>query len=103
MAAFATAARGAGVVFSLNAVSFVAVIAVLAAWQRTPPFKSALPSERIFGSMRSGARYLRHSPAAAGRLPAGVSSSRHLPAPSGRCWPWWPARICTKARWAMAC
>ncbi len=62
VAAFATAARGAGVVFSLNSVSFVAVIAVLAAWQRTPPFKSALPSERIFGSMRSGARYLRHSP-----------------------------------------
>ena len=62
VAAFATAARGAGVVFSLNAVSFVAVIAVLVAWQRTPPFKSALPSERIFGSMRSGARYLRHSP-----------------------------------------
>ena len=63
VAAFATAARGAGVVFSLNAVSFLAVIAVLAAWQRTPPFKSALPAERLFGSMRSGARYLRHSPA----------------------------------------
>ncbi len=62
VAAFATAARGAGVVFSVNAASFVAVIAVLVAWQRTPPFKSALPSERIFGSMRSGARYLRHSP-----------------------------------------
>jgi MFS family permease len=62
VAAFATAARGAGVVFSLNSASFVAVIAVLSAWQRTPPFKSALPSERIFGSMRSGARYLRHSP-----------------------------------------
>jgi MFS family permease len=63
VAAFATAARGAGVVFSLNAVSFLAVIAVLAAWQRTPPFKSALPAERLFGSMRSGARYLRHAPA----------------------------------------
>jgi MFS family permease len=62
VAAFASAARGAGMVFSLNAASFVAVIAVLVAWQRTPPFKSALPSERILGSMRSGARYLRHSP-----------------------------------------
>jgi MFS family permease len=62
VAAFATAARGAGVVFSLNAVSFVAVIAVLAAWHRTPPYKSALPAERLFGSMRSGARYLRHAP-----------------------------------------
>ncbi len=63
VAAFASAARGAGVVFSLNAASFIAVIAVLAAWQRTPPFKSALPAERLFGSMRSGARYLRHAPA----------------------------------------
>jgi MFS family permease len=63
VAAFATAAHGAGVVFSLNAASFIAVIAVLAAWQRTPPFKSALPAERLFGSMRSGARYLRHAPA----------------------------------------
>lgn len=62
VAAFATAVRGAGVVFSLNAASFAAVIAVLIAWHRTPPFKSALPSERIRGSMRSGARYLRHSP-----------------------------------------
>jgi MFS family permease len=63
VAAFATAARGAGVVFSLNAVSFVAVIFVLAVWRRTPPYKSALPSERLFGSLRSGARYLRHAPA----------------------------------------
>lgn len=62
VAAFATAARGAGFVFSLNSLSFVAVIAVLLAWHRTPPFKSALPSERILGSLRSGARYLRHSP-----------------------------------------
>ena len=62
VAAFATAARGAGVVFSLNAVSFIAVIFVLAIWQRTPPYKSALPSERLFGSLRSGARYLRHAP-----------------------------------------
>jgi MFS family permease len=63
VAAFASAARGAGVVFSLNSASFVAVIGVLLMWQRTPPFKSALPSERIFGSMRSGLRYLRHAPA----------------------------------------
>jgi MFS family permease len=62
VAAFVSAAHGAGVVFLLNAASFVGVIAVLAAWKRTPPYKSALPSERLFGSMRSGARYLRHSP-----------------------------------------
>ena len=62
VAAFASAAKGAGIVFSLNAASFMAVIAVLVVWHRTPPFKSALPSERIFGSLRAGARYLRHSP-----------------------------------------
>jgi MFS family permease len=62
VAAFASAARGAGVVFSVNAASFIAVIAVLAAWHRAPPFKSALPSERLFGSMRSGVRYLRYAP-----------------------------------------
>ncbi len=62
VAAFSSARLGAGVVFALNALSFVAVIAVLLAWQRTPLYKSALPSERILGSLRAGARYLRHSP-----------------------------------------
>jgi hypothetical protein len=38
------------------------VIFVLYTWKRTPLFKSALPSERLFGSMRSGVRYVRHSP-----------------------------------------
>ena len=53
---------GAAVVFLLNSVSFLAVIFVLYDWKRTPLFKSALPAERIFGSMRSGVRYVRHSP-----------------------------------------
>jgi MFS family permease len=62
VAAFASADKGAGAVFLLNALSFVAVIFILYSWQRTPLFKSALPSERLFGSMRSGLRYLRHAP-----------------------------------------
>ncbi|HEY3940022.1 MAG TPA: MFS transporter [Bryobacteraceae bacterium] len=62
VAAFAAADKGAGAVFLLNSLSFVAVIFVLYTWQRTPLYKSALPSERMFGSMRSGLRYLRHSP-----------------------------------------
>jgi MFS family permease len=62
VAAFTSPRVGAAVVFLLNSVSFLAVIFVLYAWQRTPLFKSALPGERIFGSMRSGVRYVRHSP-----------------------------------------
>ncbi len=62
VAAFVSPVTGAAVVFLLNSLSFLAVIFVLYGWKRTPLFKSALPSERIFGSMRSGLRYIRHSP-----------------------------------------
>ncbi len=64
VAAFAgRAALGAAFVFLLNALSFVGVIVVLYRWKRTPVFKSALPSERVSGSIRAGLRYLRHAPA----------------------------------------
>lgn len=53
---------GASSVFLLNSLSFVGVIVVLYRWHRTPLFKSTLPAERIFGSMRSGVRYMRHAP-----------------------------------------
>ena len=62
VAAFATPHTGAGSVFALNAVSFAGVIWVLVNWRRTPLFKSALPTERIGGSIRGGLRYLRYSP-----------------------------------------
>ena len=62
VAAFVSPQAGAAVVFLLNSASFLAVIFVLYTWKRTPLFKSALPTERIFGSMRSGVRYVRHSP-----------------------------------------
>ncbi|QHN04621.1 MFS transporter [Granulicella sp. WH15] len=62
VAAFKTAHTGAGAVFALNAVSFAGVIWVLVNWKRVPLFKSALPSERIAGSIRSGLRYVRYSP-----------------------------------------
>jgi MFS family permease len=63
VAAFASTSKGAGTVFFVNAVSFVAVIWVLYIWRRTPLFKSALPAERIVGSMRAGLRYARYAPA----------------------------------------
>ena len=62
VAAFKTAHGGAGAVFALNAISFAGVIWVLVNWKRIPLFKSALPSERIAGSIRGGLRYLRYSP-----------------------------------------
>jgi MFS family permease len=62
VAAFVHATTGAGWVFVLNSASFIGVIFILWQWKRTPLFKSALPSERIAGSVRSGLRYLRHSP-----------------------------------------
>jgi MFS family permease len=62
VAAFKGVDTGAGSVFALNAISFAGVIWVLVNWKRTPLFKSALPSERVAGSIRGGLRYVRHSP-----------------------------------------
>ncbi len=62
VAAFTHADTGAAWTFSLNALSFVGVILVLYQWRRKPAFKSALPAERIRGSMRSGLRYIQYSP-----------------------------------------
>ncbi len=56
------AAAGPGSVFILNSVSFLAVLAVLRCWRR-PTRESVLPAERVLGAMRSGLRYVRHSPA----------------------------------------
>jgi MFS family permease len=62
IAAFAVPHRGAGWVFALNSASFAGVIWILWRWKRQPIYKSALPAERIAGSVRSGLRYLRYAP-----------------------------------------
>ncbi|MBW8747944.1 MAG: MFS transporter [Acidobacteria bacterium] len=62
VAAFVKASTGAGWVFALTSASFAAVIWVLWRWKRKPLFKSALPAERMAGSVRSGLRYLRFAP-----------------------------------------
>ncbi|MBE7182204.1 MAG: MFS transporter, partial [Terriglobus roseus] len=62
MAAFIHATTGAGWTFALNATSFAAVIWVLYVWKRQPLFRSALPAERLMGSVETGFRYLRYSP-----------------------------------------
>src|SRR5208337_2625218 len=53
VAAFVHADTGAAWTFLLNSLSFVGVILVLYQWKRKPLFKSALPAERIYGSMRA--------------------------------------------------
>src|SRR6202453_668949 len=60
VALFALATTGAVSVLLRNPLSFVGVILVLFRWRGKPAFKSALPSERIRGSVRAGIRYLRY-------------------------------------------
>ncbi|MFL5896506.1 MAG: MFS transporter [Thermoleophilaceae bacterium] len=55
------AVTSAGVVFLTNAFSFVAVIVVLALWRRAPR-ESALGAEHVLGAIRTGTRFVRHSP-----------------------------------------
>ncbi len=62
VAAFTHADTGAAWTFLLNSLSFVGVILVLYQWKRVPIFKSALPAERIFGSIRAGLRYVQYAP-----------------------------------------
>src|SRR5215469_15353097 len=68
VAAFTSVWFGAGLVFSLNALSFVAVLVVIYQWRRTPFFRSALPAERLLGSIRAGVRYARFEPPVQGIL-----------------------------------
>src|SRR5690606_19219491 len=56
------AIAGTPVVFALNAVSVVAVLAVLFTWKR-PRTVRTLPPEHFFGALKAGYRYTRHSPA----------------------------------------
>src|SRR3569623_544270 len=62
LAGLIVAAIGSGAVFVLIALAFFAVIIALRQWQRAPR-QSELPAERLFGAMRAGLRYARHSPA----------------------------------------
>jgi MFS family permease/quinol monooxygenase YgiN len=55
------AASGPALVFALNALSFLGVLAVVYHWSR-PPTSSVLPAERVFGAIRAGLRYARHAP-----------------------------------------
>ncbi len=68
VAAFVSARSGAGAVFFFNAVTFVVVLVVLYRWRRPPSASSALPAERVLGSVRAGIRYMSHAGAVRGIL-----------------------------------
>jgi MFS family permease/quinol monooxygenase YgiN len=55
------AAAGSGIVFLLNAVSFLGVIVVIYRWRQAPQ-KIPMPPEHVFGAMRAGLRYVSHAP-----------------------------------------
>ena len=57
------AATSAGTVFLVNAVSFVAVLAVIAAWRGGARPAGALPREHLGDAIRAGGRYVAASPA----------------------------------------
>ena len=54
------ALAGPGVVFALDALSFLGVVAVLLSWKRER-YRSVLPAERMIGAIRAGVRFARHS------------------------------------------
>jgi MFS family permease len=58
---FVVAAVGAGWVFALNAVSFIAIAAAVARW-RAPVRRDTGPPERLAEALRAGGRYVRHAP-----------------------------------------
>ncbi|MEW6271964.1 MAG: MFS transporter [Thermodesulfobacteriota bacterium] len=53
---------GAGAAFLLNAASYLGVLWVLFLWRREAPV-TTLPREHVFGAIRAGLRFVRHSPA----------------------------------------
>lgn len=72
IAGLVVAAAGTGMLFMLNALSFLAVIAALKHWKRRPQV-SELPAERLAGAVRAGLRYARHSPELRAVLVRGVA------------------------------
>ena len=57
---FVVAAVGAGWVFALNAVSFIAIAVVVAAW-RAPERANTGPPERLVEALLAGGRYVRNA------------------------------------------
>jgi MFS family permease len=62
LAGIVIAASGVGTAFSINAVTFLGVIVVIARWKRHPR-KRSTPPETLGGATAAAIRYVRYSPA----------------------------------------
>ena len=60
LAGFIIAAAGVGAVFTLNALSFLGVIVVVARWKR-PVARRTTPPETVLGAMVAALRYVRYA------------------------------------------
>src|SRR5947209_8766524 len=60
LAGVLVAAVGAWLVFILNALSYLGILAVLVRWRREH-HKSSLPAERFFSAIRVGLRFVMHT------------------------------------------
>ena len=58
---FIVVKAGPGAAFTLNAISFLAVVFVLFSWKRDNQ-RDSLPSERFLSAMRVGVQHVKHSP-----------------------------------------
>jgi len=73
-AGYVILAVGPGIVYLLNAVTFIVLLAAIVRWREPPAAGPAtLPVERMFGGMRAGLRYARHEPALRAVLIKGVT------------------------------
>ncbi|HEX3633320.1 MAG TPA: MFS transporter [Casimicrobiaceae bacterium] len=72
IAGLLVAAVGPWLVFVLNALSYVGILAVLVHWKREHR-KSALPAERFFGAIRVGMRFVMHTSALQAVLVRGIA------------------------------
>ncbi|HLZ63078.1 MAG TPA: MFS transporter [Ktedonosporobacter sp.] len=61
LAGVIVALAGSGMVFLLNAIAAFYVVATLYRWHTTP-HKTILPAERMSAAVRTGVRFIRHSP-----------------------------------------
>lgn len=58
---FLIAVAGVGIAFTLNALSFLGVLLVIARWRR-PPRPQSVPRETLSGATRAAIRYTRNAP-----------------------------------------
>jgi MFS family permease len=64
LAGILVARFGPGMVFALNAITFLFGVAVVVAWRPAEKPRGTLARERMLPALRAGIRYVRHSPAA---------------------------------------